>query len=455
MLARLIFLLTGFLLFAFNIFAQSFEPGLLVRSNGDTLRGEIENGFWAEPPTVVRFRRSTESSVEVFKPRQLRSFYLTNGRYFRYEALPIDHAAENRLSFIHRGNATNIHIDSLLAEVLVEGPVTLLRVGRLSGAHLLLLGPDQPVLDLSAQQYLRQMPSGGWERTDGNNYRGLLGMYFTKCPMAFTVIQTAPFTPEGLAAVVQAYNQTCSPLLRPGRSWVTQAVARRRMALQGGVLGGLRYSRMERITAPIGLATGECVDCQPRPYAGFYAELLQPNRTSALYGELSLSTFTGAGTTSVYQSGPTVLTDYHFRAWLGTARFGIRHFFRLPRERQLVLGLGYELNHVLNPTIASISGPPSSSDYEVGYAHPTFFPNVALGWRANRFTVSIDGQMYSDSREARRSAKVINSGGSGIGGAPGDFFSGVFFGTNFAARLGVAYRLGRKPDETKATAAAH
>jgi len=433
---------TLFLDFATLSHAQTFEPGLLVRASGDTLRGEIENGFWVESPTSVRFRRSVESPAEVFKPRQLRSFNLTGGRYFRYEALPIDHAAENRFEYIHHGNATNIRVDSLLAEVLIEGPVSLLRVGRLSGPHFLVLGPNQPVLDLSAQQYLRQSPTGAWERTDGNNYRGLLGMYFTTCPAAFTVIQTAPFTPEGLASVVQTYNQTCGPVQQPGRSWLTQAVPTHRVALQGGVLAGLRYNRVESSSdAPINLVTGACVDCQAHPYAGLYAELLQPSRTSALYGELSLSPFIGAGTESVYVNGAAATAEYHYRSLLATARLGIQHFFRLPLEQQFILGLGYELNRVLGPTITSSTGPPANINNVVGYAHPTFFPNVVLGWRAHRFTVSLDGQMYADSRDARRTAGTVSSG------TASNFFSGLFFGSNFALRLGVAYRLGSNPDK--------
>lgn len=427
--------------FATRSHAQTFEPGLLVRSNGDTLRGEIENGFWVEPPTAVRFRRSAESPTEVFKPRQLRSFSLAGGRYFRYEALPIDYAADNRFAYIHRGNATNIHIDSLLAEVLVEGPVSLLRVGRLSGPHFLMLGLNQPVLDLSAQQYLRQSPSGAWERTDGNNYRGLLGLYFTTCPAAFTVIQTAPFTPEGLAAVVQAYNQSCGPTSQPGRSWLRPATSRHRTALQGGLLAGLRYNRIESTAALLNVATGACVDCQPHPYMGLYAELLQPSRTGALYGEISFSRFTGAGTESPYQA--VTPTDYRYQAWLATARLGVRHFFRLPREQQFIVGLGYELNKALHPTITLLSGPPIATGYAAGYAAPTLFPNVDLGWRTNRLTASIDGQLYYDSREARNN---LNSVG---GTRAGTFFSGLFFGSNFALRLGVAYRLGHHPDETK------
>ena len=440
---RLLFALPA-LLVSFLSHAQTFEPGFLVRSTGDTLRGEIENGFWEEPPKLVRFRRTPDAPSEVFKPCQLHSFSLAGGRYYRYEALPIDHAAENRVEYLHRGNAPDIRIDSLLAEVLVEGPVSLLRVGRLSGNHLLVLSAGQPALDLSAHQYLRPTDTGAWQLTDGNNYRGLLGLYLANCPAAFTAIQTAPFTPEGLATVVQAYNQSCSPAHRPGRSWLQQAMPRHRVAFQGGVVAGLRYNRVESRSSgtPINLVTGACVDCQAHPYAGLYAELLQPGRTAALYGELSLSPFKGAGTESVYSNFGVASPEHRYRAVLGTARLGIRHFFRLPRERQFVLGLGYELNRVLGPTITSSNGPPANIDNVVGYARPTFFPNVAMGCRAHRFTLSLDGQMYADSRAARRTAGTIGSG------TTGDFFSGLFFGSNFALRLGVAYRLGSNPDKT-------
>ena len=56
MLKPLLLLLTASLFGSLQTRAQTFEPGLLVRSNGDTLRGEIENDFWTEPPALIRYR---------------------------------------------------------------------------------------------------------------------------------------------------------------------------------------------------------------------------------------------------------------------------------------------------------------------------------------------------------------------------------------------------------------
>ena len=61
MLKPLLLLLTASLFGSLQTRARTFEPGLLVRSNGDTLRGEIENGFWTEPPAFIRYRGTPDS----------------------------------------------------------------------------------------------------------------------------------------------------------------------------------------------------------------------------------------------------------------------------------------------------------------------------------------------------------------------------------------------------------
>jgi len=343
MLPRLLSFLPFFLLFSFRSFAQTYEPGLLVRSNGDTLRGEIENSFWVEPPTFIRFRSGAASPSQLFQPRQLRAVSFTNGRYFRYEALPIDHAAETRLQSLPRGYHPFVYLDSLLAEVLVEGPATLFRVAQPGATHYLLRRPGRSELDLSQRRYLRQTASGALAIADGNNYHDQLSLFFADCPAARTMVPATPFTAEGLAAVVQAYHATCSAVQRPGRSWLVQAAPRRRLAFRGGLLAGLRYNRTESNASRL---AGPCVDCQGHPFAGLYAELLQPSRTAAIYGELSLSAFRGQGFQhfGTDASGAAVYNVFNYRGQLATARLGARFFFPLAREQQGLVSFGYELN---------------------------------------------------------------------------------------------------------------
>ena len=61
MLKPLLLLLTASLFGSLQTRAQAFEPGLLMRSNDDTRRGGIENGFWTDPPALIRYRTTPNS----------------------------------------------------------------------------------------------------------------------------------------------------------------------------------------------------------------------------------------------------------------------------------------------------------------------------------------------------------------------------------------------------------
>ncbi|SFQ52959.1 hypothetical protein [Hymenobacter arizonensis] len=421
---RLLFL-PAFLLCAFQALAQTYEPGLLVRANGDTLRGEIENGFWVEPPTFIRYRPSAASASQLFRPRQLRAVSFTNGRYFSYEALPIDNAAKTEIYDLPRGNYFDVIIDTVLADVLLDGPVPLRRVVRNGVTHYLLRGANQPVLDLSERKYLRFTPNRTWVVTDGNNYRNQLSLYFNDCPDAITAAQAAPFTAEGIVGVVQAFNKSCSADRQPTRSLLPEAKLRRNVSFQGGLLAGVRYNRIESASL---MLKGPCVDCQPHPFAGLYGELFQPSRTVAIYGEVSFSYFK---TTLPILAAYTVrIGDY--RALLGTARLGIRRFFPMPHENQLVLGMNYELNKVMNASVDTGYAP----EKELGFGSQTLLPGLELGWRSRRLTYVLSGTMY-------------DKYGSGPKAIEKQFFS-----TNYVVRANLGYRLSGNPDAVKTSKAA-
>jgi hypothetical protein len=435
MLPRLFYLLSTLLFFTNQLRAQVYEPGFLVRSNGDTLRGEIENGFWVEPPTFIRYRPTNASASELFQAHQLRAISFTNGRYFRHEAIALDQAAETRLDRMVHGNYVHMRTDSVLAEVLLTGPIELVRVVQPGATHYEVRRPDRPPLSLSERKYLSEMPNGAWVVTDGNNYRNELVLYFIDCPAASSAAQAAPFTAAGLVEVAQAYASTCTPSQQPARSWLTQAVPRRRSAFQAGLLAGVRYNY---INSPSTMLTETSIGHQLLPFGGLYAEVLQPSRITAFYGELSISSFRNQSMQSLgydnqgnYQYAP-----YDYRGMLGTARIGVRFYVPLEHDRQLVLGLGFEHNKVwgLTTTGFNVSAngysyvPYSDNDY---YPPPTLLPNLTVGWRQQRFTISLDAQLYHASTDS------------------GDF-SHLFFGTNWATRLGLSYRLGRNPDDITA-----
>ena len=430
--SRLLVFLIGCLLYTTFVFGQAYEPGLLVTSKGDTLRGEVENSFWVEPPTFIRFRTTAESPSQLFQPRQLRAVSFTDGRYFRYEAVTFDHAAETHLDRLIRGNSTNFQTDSLLAEVLVDGPASLLRVAMSSTVHYLMRTPGHAQLALCERRFLRESSNGAWSIIDGNNYRSQLMLYLLDCPAASATAENASFSVDMLVAKVQAYNQTCSSFHQPGRNWLAQANLRRRLALQGGILAGGRYNR---ISSPSVYLDGTCTDCQIRPFGGLYAELFQPSRIAAVYGELSLSTFhnQSAQQVSYTQTGPNgsylpTYSYFSYQGLLSTARLGLRFFYVLPHEQEILFGLGFEWNTIWHPTQSVTSGPAAIfSDELLKFASTTLLPHLGLGWRKKRLTLNLDGQLYHSNHEESGLAKL-------------------FFGSDFSTRFSTSYRLGGNPD---------
>lgn len=427
MLARLFYLVSTLLFFTGSLRAQVYEPGFLVRSTGDTLRGELENSFWVEPPTFIRYRPTSASNSELFQARQLRAISFTNGRYFRHESLVLDRAAETRLQELPRGYRVKLRTDSVLAEVLLTGQAELLRVVLPGAAHYEVRRPGQPPLRLSERKYLVENKTGGtWSIVDGNNYRSQLELYFADCPAASQAATKAAFTATGLTAVVQAYATACSPTRQPASSWAAQG-PRRRGAFQVAVLGGVRYNRLE---SPSYIITN-CTDCGLHPFGGFYAELLQPSRTTAFYAELTMSAFRNRSSYSFYDaSGTSQSALFDYRALLGTARVGIRFLPPLPHDKQLLIGLGFEYNKVFGLNLPNDArsyyypNVQSTAATDV-YATPILLPNLTLGLRRQRLTLLLDGQVYV--------SRNFN-------------FADLFFAGNCAVRLGMSYRLGRNPD---------
>jgi hypothetical protein len=410
---RLWLLLTSsFVMYCLQCHGQAYEPGLLVCANGDTLRGEIENGHWEQPPTFIRFRAAPDSASRLFKPRQLRRVSFAKGRQFSFEALPIDHSAETRPDRLVLGLHPDVRTDSLLAEVLVEGPASLLRVVRISATHYLVRRPGQPVLDLAERLYLHTGRYGALERVNGNNYRAQLGLFFGDCPAASRAAAPAAFTPPELAAVVQAFNESCASGGAPGRNWLAQATARRGTAVYVGAMVGARHFLVE----------SDLVSRLAWPTGGLYGELLLPNRTIGLYADFNLGLLSGKGTTQTGNtptnpSQPTY-SDYTYRTWRGMARLGAHGYFPLPHEQQFFVSFGFALDLYMGHSLTTVSGPPVPSTV-LNTSNEVLLPlpYVGVGWRQRRVSVSAEA---------------------------------LFYDQVYDLRLGVGYRLTRNPDAVKA-----
>lgn len=266
--------------------AQAFRPGWVLPMQGDTLRGEVEDDDWEEAPTRVRFRAAPGAAITTLSGAEVRAFRLARGRYFRYETLPLDRAAQTALPMLSNALPRNPQPETFLAEVLVDGPASLLHTVVNAVPHYFVRRPSQPVLELAARNYLRQQ-EGHAQVADGNNYRTELAQYFGDCPAAAQAIGT--FQTPALVKVVQAYNRQCAAPLQPGIEYRPATYQRIGGYAVGLVAGGRYNSCLLRAEKPGAMLDGYNLDGAVHPIGGVFADVSTPGHRFAVHVSATLT----------------------------------------------------------------------------------------------------------------------------------------------------------------------
>ena len=449
-------LLFGSVLAVGSVKAQSFERGYLVTTAGDTLRGEIQNRFWQAPPESMVFRSSPAAPEKEYSRRLLRAVRLESGRYFRAEVLVVDHGARTHTGDLPSRLVVSSRTDSLLAEVLVDGPVPLLRAVVDAGmSHYFVRRPGRPYLELTERKYLFE--SEGHQRiVNANNYRSQLAVYFADCPAAVGMAGKAPFSAQGLAAVVKAFGDHCMPEgpLRVDAPAPDRPV--RLLAFNGGTLLGMSFNKLQTgrsnfIGEEAPLLDNLNLDGQLHPVGGAYFDVLLPGRRWLGHSEVALSSF---GRRGVFPLAGGV-GSY---TWHGTkldTRLGLRYLLFQQRSKpEWFVGSGLNFNTTLSYQSSERYGAGSSRLTASRVRVPTqaaffgpldfvFLPYVEAGMRCGRLTLSVDAAPTGTVSYTDPLAVYASDSRTPVGQET-DYYAMYSYGaTLFSYRAVLAFRLSR------------
>ncbi|GAB3590210.1 hypothetical protein GCM10027345_44850 [Hymenobacter daeguensis] len=369
---------------------QVFEPGYLVLQNGDTLRGEVENRFWEEPPTEVRFRTTAAGQGEVYADGQLRNVVLRSGRMLQNETLPIDRNAETRVDFLPVKVVRKQQPERVLADVLLRGPASLLGITLHSTKHFFVQRPGQPWLELAANNYLLL------DRiADANDYKSLLLRYFGDCEAATALLPTTDFTADGLRRVVLAFNRKCAgeaPAVP--EIVVADAASRPRVAFRMGAVLGVRYNslRLQGPAQATAVLNGLNIDGRLHAQAGGYFDLMSPGRRLAVHTTLLVSRFGNPDPVAFALAPGTLPGNFEWRGTQAGLQFGVRGFVPISTSADVLLGAGYELNGFWTDVSVFRYGSKEGVfiyDFVGGY-----LPYLEAGLRYNRLALTLNGRAY-------------------------------------------------------------
>lgn len=374
--------------------SQAFEAGYLVLQRGDTLRGEVENDFWEEPPRVVRFRPGATAPSTAYAARQLRSVYLASGRLLRNELLPIDRNAESRMTYLRPSAERRQQPDSVLADVLVLGPASLLGIALHDTKHFFVQRPGQPYLEMTERRYLKTQ-NGTESIVDANDFKTQLLLYFGDCEAVTTLLPTTPFTEAGLRRVAQAFNQQCSERHQLGSEILERKPgARLRLAVRVGVIAGVRYNSLQFNSPGLDgkMLDGANLDGKIHPQGGIYVDLVGSGRLLALHTALLVSEFGTSQPVSFTPLANAATGQYQWNGTLTTVQLGLRGLLPIGSQLRLLVGGGYEANVFAQSNSTFTYNNESRSFFD--YYRAGLLPYLEAGLSRNRLAVILNGRLY-------------------------------------------------------------
>lgn len=245
------------------------------------MRGEVENAFWTEPPKKVRFWPVAAVAPVPYAVGHLRSVALASGLLLRCEWLPLDRTTEVLIDYLTTSHEPHQRPDSVIADVLATGPVSLLAVLLNGNQHFFLRRAGQSCLELAGRNYL-VYGRGPAHVADANNYKAQLRLYFIDCPLLTRQLEGLPYTVEAMRHVVYVYNRGCSePTTGPESP---RRDNRPMVSVRLGLLCGLRVnSLLLRSNEPVGALDGEDINGRPHVQGGGYVDVLSTGRRVGLH----------------------------------------------------------------------------------------------------------------------------------------------------------------------------
>lgn len=458
------------LLAASGLQAQSYMPGYIVPTAGDTVRGELENEFWEATPATLRFRSAAAAEPQALRTATLQGFGFVQGRYWRRQYLTYDSLAETHTNLVQPGPLrTHLVSGSVMTEVLVDGPAMLTAM-RGATPHYFVQRPGRAPLELVARTSIQTSADGTSYVHAFNNYREQLGIYFADCPALAASWRALRFEPQQLQQAIRRYNTQCqgqSGDLAPG-------VPAKRPRLEWGILTGAAYTRATLSdgrsqglpdSSPIDALQVQVLRLEPyylnkvrlesalRPLGGLYADLLFAGRRWAIHTEAKARPLAALRYETPTGSPAFPAKTYELRGFQGAVALGL-WVLRPLAAGQLLAGLGgsvlltklsrnqAEYPGVSSRTVGGLMLPVRGS---LGYPARQAGGYLEAGYRQGRFTATASvrahyGNVNDDTAVESIVADIRTGRSLGV-------VMPTYSLSNYQTSLTLAVRLNRNTDQ--------
>ncbi len=318
--------------------AQRYQPGFIVETNRDTVKGFIEYKRWDRSPVEIFFKKSLEASEEVYDPLEIKSFSVANETY---ESAVVDvDVSPHKIGELSYVSTPDFVKDTVFLLVLVRGEKSLLYLkDRNAKNHFYIINESQQYQPLVYKQYL---VGGGAGKAiaENQNYRGVLADYLKACASIQSKLGKIAYDVRPLKNLFDHYY-TCT------NKTMEQQMVRKEGKLELGVVAGASLSMLKFSGTPDYIADND-YETSIDPTIGFFCDLkILRSNNWRISNDIMYTSFDvkgeGAKTTV---NGPT---EYVSKTSFNYHYLKTHHMLQvnLLKQRSLFLAAGFSTGFVL------------------------------------------------------------------------------------------------------------
>lgn len=205
-LCRVVFLLTVFsLLHLCNphqlIAQKNFIPGYIITTEGDTLRGLIDDRDWDKSPKEVSFKPTKQKQEVTYSPKEIRAF---QGEAFYESAAVNREISPAQLAKLDRSSALKIIKDTVFLKLLLGGEFSLYQHTAKGSKLNFYIKKEGAFLHLAHKKFLFT-ENLRTETRKNRDYIRVLSQLLEDCPDLESSVLKVEFTPNSLRKLLQKY----------------------------------------------------------------------------------------------------------------------------------------------------------------------------------------------------------------------------------------------------------
>tara|TARA_R110001606_G_scaffold98154_4_gene216932 strand:+ start:3656 stop:4975 length:1320 start_codon:yes stop_codon:yes gene_type:complete len=164
----------------FNVFAQnSYFPGIIIKSEGDTLSCFIRYNNSEVNPTKVSFKTIQNGDVYTLSFNQIREYHVLDEIYV--SAIVDTEISPSKINYLTFDQSLQIEVDTVLLQVIVRGDKSLYYYRNSNGNENLFIGDNDQFILLKYKKYLSQGVTTN-EIKEDKTFKIQLMSYLFDCP---------------------------------------------------------------------------------------------------------------------------------------------------------------------------------------------------------------------------------------------------------------------------------